>query len=103
MLFPCINDSASLIEATEPVLVETFISEPAIEALHKTVLYRFAWLNELEFHSVLAGPFIKSMADELRTVVADDRQRIRTADSRRFVKQTNDSRRGDRRIDLHHD
>ena len=54
------------------MLVETFVAEGSVEALHKRVLGWLAGLNEVQANAASVGPTVQSMADELRPVVRDD-------------------------------
>src|ERR1051325_1312240 len=93
------DDAARVLETDEPVLVEAFVAEPSIEAFDKAVLHRFSRLDELEFHAVLLSPLIESVADELRTVVADDAARIGVTNRSLPVEKTSDSMATDRGVD----
>jgi len=70
---PSLDDGPSIVDRGEPVLVEAFVAEPPVEALHVAVLVRLSRLNEVQSGSVLFGPDLESAARELRPVVADDR------------------------------
>jgi hypothetical protein len=66
---PCLDDLPNLIETHEPVLVQTFIPELAVEALHVAIINRFAWTNELQLDAARICPGIYRVADKLRTIV----------------------------------
>ena len=54
---PIANDLRCFVQRSEPVLVQAFVSEFAVEAFDKWVLSRLAWLYELQFSTVAFGPF----------------------------------------------
>jgi len=45
---PVLDDFPGLIETHEPVLVQTFIPEPAVEALHVAIINRLTRTYELK-------------------------------------------------------
>ena len=47
ILPPLFNEAAGFVEGGEPVLVEAFIAELAVEAFDVGVLGRFAWGDEV--------------------------------------------------------
>ena len=53
---PVFDDLARLADAREPVLVQTLISEPAIETFDVGVLGRLARIDEVQLHTVIIGP-----------------------------------------------
>src|SRR5919108_3701376 len=66
---PRLDRFACLAEAHEPVLVETLIAQPAIEALDVGVLVWLAWLDEVQFDTMGVGPRVDGSANELGAVV----------------------------------
>ena len=53
--FPNIN------EAKKQVYVQAFIPETTVEALHKAVLYRMTWPDEVQLYAGLVGPDRKNV------------------------------------------
>ena len=76
-----------LLQRLKPVFVQTFIPEPAIEALDVCVLSRTAWLNQDVLDAVLLCPNHECSARELRPVVSSDRLGV-APKRRRPIKQT---------------
>ena len=66
---PCGNALAGLLQRLEPVLIEAFIAESAVEALDVRVLGRAAWLDQDVFDAVLLRPCHERPASEFRSVV----------------------------------
>src|SRR5262245_25745535 len=60
----------------EPVLVQTFVAQAAVEALDVGVLVRLARLDEMPVDAVDVGPRVERPTDELRTVVGDQHRRL---------------------------
>jgi hypothetical protein len=56
ILPPSFDLSPRITQTGEPVRVQTFIPQPAIEAFCVGVLYRLAWLDELQPHPVFFAP-----------------------------------------------
>ncbi len=96
-------DFASRIGQTrEPVLVETFVPEAAVEALNVGILRRTAWLNQHVFDLVHLCPCQKGSGRKLGAVVGSDGPWV-AAELRRLVKQTCDVARTHAKVhrDLH--
>lgn len=53
----------------KPIRLEAFAAKLAVEALDVPVLGRLAGSDEVQLHAPLEGPSIKSLRDELRSVV----------------------------------
>ena len=89
-------------ETREPVLVETFVPEAAIEAFNVGVLCQAARLNQNVFDLVRLCPSEKGSRGELRSVVGSDGFRV-TAKLRCLVKQACDVARAHAEVhrDLH--
>jgi hypothetical protein len=66
---PCLDRVAGIAEIGEPVLVQTLVSELAVEAFDEAVLDRLARANEAELDASPVGPGIHRAAHELRAVV----------------------------------
>lgn len=78
-------------EAGEPVEVQIFMSQAAVETLHDAVLDRLAGLDEHQGHLVLVGgPGIEGLAGEPRSIVHHDSHRVTTA-QRRALQYTHDT------------
>ena len=50
MIFPGIDSFARIVQAGEPVEIQTIVSEFAVEALDERVLRRLARLDEIQLH-----------------------------------------------------
>ena len=70
---PSLAFSTCFVEAQEPVGVQAFGSELAVERLDEGVVSRFAWPTEVECHAFHVRPQIEVLAHELGTVVDADR------------------------------
>jgi hypothetical protein len=66
----------SIDQSCKPVRIQTFVSQPAIKALHVTVLHRAARLNVHQSDPSLFTPRQKVPAGELWPVVATYRFRL---------------------------
>ena len=75
---PCLDDAASLAEAVEQVLVETFVPQAAIERFHERILCRLPGCNVVPFDAGLLHPFQDRVTGQLRAVVRDDHLRAAT-------------------------
>jgi len=71
---PVLDDPFSLGQCGEPVQIQAFLAETAIEAFDVSILGRLAGVDEIELHAVIIGPSIQSPAPELRAVI--NRQNI---------------------------
>src|SRR6187200_1419654 len=69
---PSLDDPAGVGEIKEPVLVEAFIAEPAVEAFNEGILGRLAEVDEVEPDTVAPSPLVERLADHLGAVVHDD-------------------------------
>lgn len=61
---PFLDNLWDLIEVYKPVLVQAFIPEIAVEALHVTIIYRFSGANELELDLVCISPGVHGEAKD---------------------------------------
>lgn len=68
---PGFNHDLGFLQGHKPVLVETLIPEPPIEALDEGVRDRLAGLNEAELHPVVRGPRIQGRPREFGPVIED--------------------------------
>ena len=66
----------------EPMFIQAFIPELAVEALDVTVLHRPAWLNRDVANPVGLRPSHEGAAGKFRSVVGTYRARITTKDGR---------------------
>ena len=69
---PFLDDGPGVRDAVEPVLVEAFVAQLAVEALHVAVLLRLARLDEGVLHAVHVAPAIQGQTRELGPVVGVD-------------------------------
>lgn len=69
---PLLDDLAGVADAVEPVLVQAFVAEFAVEALHVAVLLRLARLDEGVLHPVAIAPPVQGHSRELGPVVRVD-------------------------------
>jgi hypothetical protein len=58
--------------AQEPICVETFCPDPAVERLRKGIVGWFAWPTEVQHNIMLVGPQIEILRDELGNVIDPD-------------------------------
>src|SRR5574343_752988 len=72
VLTPDGDDLAGLSQGFEPVLVEAFIPELAVEAFDVSVLRGLAWLDQDVLNASRLHPCHEGSACELRTVVGSD-------------------------------
>src|SRR5690606_8073008 len=72
VLPPLLDELPGMAHRHEPMLVQAFISELAVEALDITILLRFAGLNEAQLQPHSVSPFIQRLADEFRAVINRD-------------------------------
>jgi hypothetical protein len=73
---PSLDRSAGVAEINEPVLIQTLVSELAVEALDIAVLNRLPRTDEAELDALSVSPCIESSASELRPVVRDHSDRL---------------------------
>ena len=66
---------SSITQAREPVGIQAFIPQPAVEAFHIRVLDRLTWLNELQPDAAFFAPGGQRTTAKLRAVIQDDRFR----------------------------
>ena len=59
----------------EDLPIQTFVPQPAVEALDVAVLNRPAWPDEVELHASLVGPGVHGLACEFAAIVRSDRLR----------------------------
>lgn len=73
---PLGDDAAGLDQRREPMLVEAFVAELAVEALDVAVLHKPARLDQQVLDAMLLRPCDEGPAGELRTVVRAHRPRV---------------------------
>ncbi len=64
---PCIDDLGRFRQVREHMLIETLVSQFAIEAFHESVLHRLAWLNVVPRESI-GYPFKNSSIGQLSSI-----------------------------------
>src|SRR3546814_4051089 len=64
VLPPSLDDAACLVEAREHLLVQAFVPEPAVEALHEGVLGRLPRGDVVPFHAPAVGPLQHCRSEE---------------------------------------
>lgn len=69
---PCLDHSAGVQQAGEPVLVEALVAQPAVEAPDIGVLVGLAWLDQTQRDTKGMGPLEHGRAAELLAVVGSD-------------------------------
>ncbi len=69
---PGFDNSAGVGQVEEPVFVEAFILEFAVEGLDKGVPDRLVGIDEVQAHALAIGSFVGRLADHLGTIVQDD-------------------------------
>lgn len=70
---PHANLRTRLVKIGEPVLVQAFIAEAAVEALNERVLDRLAGLDEMQSDLQIVGPGVERPASDLGPVVPAER------------------------------
>ncbi len=68
ILSPGFDLALCMAETCEPVRIQTFIPQPAVEAFYVGVLYRLAWLDELQPHTAFFAPCRQCPTAELRPI-----------------------------------
>lgn len=72
VLSPGFSDAPCFLDAPEPVFIQAFVSEAAVEALAGAVLHGLSGLDEVVPDPALIAPLVEDPAGELRPVVGDD-------------------------------
>src|SRR5450432_856900 len=70
---PSLAFCTGLVEADEPICIQTFGAEFAVEGFDEGIVGRFARPAEVERHALHVSPEIEVLADKLRTVIDADR------------------------------
>lgn len=69
---PRFDEVAGFGQGGEPVLIEAFVAELAVEAFDERVLRGFTWGGEVQLHAALPRPIVQDFAGELGAVVERD-------------------------------
>ena len=69
---PALDDPACLSVAVEQMLIEAFLSQPAVKRLDKAVLHQLAGLNVVPPNTAFLLPFEHCIRCQLCAVVADN-------------------------------
>ncbi len=69
---PVFDDFACFTDAREPVLVQAFLSEPAIEAFDVGILGRLAGINEVQLNALVISPRIKRPTAQFRAITPSE-------------------------------
>ena len=72
---PLINCAPGFLNGSEPVLIQTFVPELAIEALDKSILGGLSWLDKPKLYPSISGPKVHGLAGEFAAVVHGDHSR----------------------------
>lgn len=72
VIAPLSNVSPSFIDRSKPVLIQTFISKLAVQALDKRILSWFTWLDETQLGACFSLPEKHRFTRKFSPVVADD-------------------------------
>ena len=95
---PSLDDPPRLGQRGEGVLIEAFIAQPAVEALHEGILDRLAGGDVMPFDSGVLGKAQDCPAHELRAVVGDDHAGT-TAPGDQLAELAHDAGPGERSVD----
>lgn len=66
---PGLDFTFRVVEAHEPMLVQTRLPQPPVEALDRGVIRRFTRATEVDLNATLLRPLVHRFADELTAVV----------------------------------
>ena len=69
---PCRNQMAGMAQRREQVLVQAFVPQATIEALHEAVLHRLSRCDVVPFNLPILLPFEHGVRRQLGAVVTDD-------------------------------
>ena len=64
--YPCV------VKAHEPVCIQAFAAELAVEAFYVAVVRRFAWTREVKHHALVIGPQIEIAGDEFAAIARSE-------------------------------
>ncbi len=65
VVLPGINYLACVSQAGEPILIEALITESTVKGFNKSILDGFAWVDVVQVHAFVAGPFDHLLTSEL--------------------------------------
>ena len=86
---PFFDDVSCFLNVNEPVFVQTFISEFAVEGFADCVLHWLAWADEVEKDIVLCRPREQRSGCELWSVVQDESLRLAVAPDQAVKRASN--------------
>jgi len=69
---PGFNGKCRIFQVQEPVVVQRFVTETAVETLNKVIVDRLAGSNEAEVNPSAMSPSAQHQLGETGAVVADD-------------------------------
>lgn len=69
---PNLDLGSGVLKRQEPMAVQTFVPQAAVERYQKSIVRRLARPTEVERHAVLVHPAVKRLRDELKSVVYPD-------------------------------
>jgi hypothetical protein len=72
---PSLDLPLSVFQAQEPIRVQAFFPQPAVERFHVRVVGRLSWSAEIQRYSVSVSPSVQSFRNEFRAVVHANRFR----------------------------
>lgn len=72
VISPLINFAASLIETSEPVPVEAFVSKFAIQTFNESILSWLSWLDKTKLYSWLLTPKEHCLIGKFTAVVTNN-------------------------------
>jgi len=72
---PSFNLGPGIIQAQEPVLIEAFLPEPAVEGLDISVVRRLPRSGKVQSDVIPVSPKIDVLRDEFRAIINPDRPR----------------------------
>lgn len=99
VLPPSFDLPPSIAETGQPVRVQTFVAQPAVEAFDVGILRGLAWLDELQLYPALFAPSGKRTSAKLRSVVHHNRLR-QSALTRHPIQHTAHSQPAQRSVDF---
>ena len=77
---PAGDDGPRRRQIFEPVVVQAFVSEPAVEALDVGVLRRLPGRDQLQLDTMSVGPLVEGSPGELRPLIGPNRARTTSED-----------------------
>src|SRR3954466_10637455 len=89
----------ALAQTCEPMCIQTFIAQFAVEALDVPVLHGLSGFNVVEFHFLPLAPLAHRIADEFRTMV-DTNSIGQSSFLSKLLEHTQDTCSGQAQVDL---